>query len=109
MVVLIFVARGNQRVDCAGENGMTIGDQIRQLIGGLILAYGDQIHVEFMNLDGDAALDDELIEECVKRNYSLPALFIDRQLKFEGGIPIMALKSVLDDLDLRPLEFGESE
>lgn len=88
---------------CQCGDQQPLGAQIRQVLGGLALAYGDQIQSEFIDLDEEHGIIHPLAARCIRENRSLPSLFIDDELRFEGVIPLTALKSLLDDAGLKPM------
>lgn len=106
MVELTFVAIGKDKVGCKAESGLTIGDQMRHLMGGLTLAYGDQIQMEFIDLDRDENREHPLAVETSRKGYQLPVLFIGNEPKYQGVIPIMAIKSLLDSLGVFPISYS---
>jgi hypothetical protein len=109
-VRLTFVAAGNQRTGCGESCGpvMALRDQIRQVLGGLKLAYGDQVQGEFVDLDEPAGTAHPLGRFCQKQQVALPALFIDGELKLQGGIPLAAVKAYLDEAGLEPIIYHKT-
>jgi hypothetical protein len=103
-VELVFVGHGSQKVGCGGSCGpvQTLGDQIRQVLGGVSLAYGDQLQGNFIDLDEPKTIEHPLAKQCHVNNYNLPVLFIDGQPRFQGVIPLTALKAIFDESGLQP-------
>ncbi|HEX2952726.1 MAG TPA: hypothetical protein VHR47_01935 [Bacillota bacterium] len=107
MIELTFVGSGKEPVRCKADSGLTIGDQIRQLIGGLTLAYGEQVYTQFINLDEEEQKDHPLAKEALEEGYQLPVLFLGNEPKYQGVIPIMAIKSLLDSLNIIPITYSK--
>lgn len=107
---ITFVGLGNQNAGCGGACGpvMALRDQIRQVIGGLRLAYGEQVEGEFIDLDELAGISHPLGQLCQEQQLALPALFIDGVLRLQGGIPLAAVKAYLDESGLQPFVYNET-
>lgn len=103
---LSFVAHGEQAMGCqCGGEKQPLGQQIRQVLGGLDLAYGEQFHKEFIDLDNPDQLEHPLAIRSRNENLSFPVLFIDEEPKFTGVIPLAALKSLLDEMGYIPIVY----
>lgn len=102
---LSFVAHGSQAIGCQCGGGQPLGEQIRQVLGGMTLAYGAQIQSEFIDLDDPSQSQHPLALRCHKDALTLPALFIEHEPRFTGVIPLTALKSLLDEMGLVPTEY----
>ena len=96
---IIIIGDGEAKTCCGEEQKLV--DQIRHLKQGIILAYGDKISVEFLDLKKDQT--NPLVEKAIKEGKSFPLLLLDGELKFEGGIPLLALKVLLDHLEEGPI------
>jgi hypothetical protein len=108
MIEFTFVASGKEPVGCQSASGLTIGDQIRHLTGGLTLAYGDQVRTNYIDLDQPEQRNHPLAQETIANGYKLPVLFVGNEPKYQGVIPIMAVKSLLDSLGIIPIRYSES-
>lgn len=102
---LSFIGHGTQAMGCQCSGQLPLGEQIRQVLGGLALAYGEQITGEFIDLDKPDEASNPLATRCLAEKRELPALFLDGELRFEGVIPLTALKSLLDEIGLKPIEY----
>ncbi|HHT49052.1 MAG TPA: hypothetical protein GXZ98_07145 [Firmicutes bacterium] len=101
---IIIIADGEATACCT--EAPDLHTQIRYLAQGLSLAYGDQLTVEFLDLR--QAPDHPLVRQVQAEGRRLPLLIFNREVKFEGGIPLLALKTMLERAGIFPRNGGES-
>ena len=97
-VEIVIIADGEATSCCAETPDLKT--QIRHLAQGLILAYGEQLAVEFLDLRLDK--DHLLVRTALATGRQFPLLLFNREVKFEGGIPLLALKNLFDRAGLIP-------
>lgn len=98
-VEIIIIADGEQKSCCAEQQKLKA--QIDYLIQGMRLSYGDQIVVDFIDLHQTPA--NPLVEKVEKEGRKFPLLLFNGEVKYEGGIPLLALKALLDHAGLTPI------
>ncbi|NLW59395.1 MAG: hypothetical protein GX073_03515 [Firmicutes bacterium] len=101
---IIIIADGEAKACCTEASDLQT--QIRYLAQGLLLAYGEQLTVEFLDLHRDQ--DHPLVREALAAGRKFPLLLYNGEVKFEGGIPLLALKTLLDRAGLVPRTVGEA-
>lgn len=101
---IIIIADGEAKASCTQD--LDLKTQIRYLAQGLLLAYGEQLAVEFLDLQRDQ--DHPLVRQALAAGRKFPLLLINGEVKFEGGIPLLALKTLFDRAGLVPRTVGEA-
>lgn len=89
---IIIIGDGEQKSCCAEQQNLS--EQIHCLTQGMILAYGEKITIKYLDLQQEKT--NPLVEKAVKEGREFPLLFFNGEVKFEGGIPLLALKALLD-------------
>lgn len=89
---IVIIADGATPACC--REAPDLKTQIRYLAQGLMLAYGEQLKVEF--LDPGGRPDHPLVRRARAEGRQFPLLFFNGEVKFEGGIPLLALKTLLE-------------
>jgi len=104
-IEIIIIADGEAKA--CGTQPQDLKTQIRYLTQGLILAYGEQLTVEFLDLQRDR--DHPLVRQALAVGRKFPLLLWNGEVKFEGGIPLLALKALFDRAGLVPWTGGEGK
>jgi len=94
----VIIADGATPVCC--PEAPDLKTQIRYLAQGLMLAYGEQLTVEFVDLGGRP--DHPLVRRARAEGRKFPLLLLNGEVKFEGGIPLLALKNLLERNGILP-------
>ncbi|NLC53266.1 MAG: hypothetical protein GX770_04810 [Firmicutes bacterium] len=97
-IEIIIIADGEATACC--DQAPDLETQIRYLAQGLTLAYGEQLTVEFLDLNRDQ--DHPRVQQALAAGRKFPLLLYNREVKFEGGIPLLALKTLFDRAGLVP-------
>ncbi len=97
-VELIIIADGEEK--SCGAEPLPLKTQINYLRQGMLLAYGGQLAVEFIDLHQTPG--HPLVQKLMKEGRCFPLLLFNGEVKFEGGIPLLALKALLDQAGLVP-------
>jgi hypothetical protein len=97
-VEIVIIADGETGSCCA--EGLDLKTQIRYLAQGLVLTYGEQIVVEFLDLHHDQ--EHPLVQQALAGGRKFPLLLLNGEVQFEGGIPLLALKTLLERVGLVP-------
>ena len=95
-VELIIIADGEEK-SCNAE--MKLKTQINYLSQGMLLAYGEQLGVEFIDLHQTP--DHPLAQKMVGEGRRFPLLLMNGEVKFEGD-SLLAFESALDQVGLVP-------
>ena len=95
---IVIIADGATPVCC--PEAPDLKTQIRYLAQGLMLAYGEQLTVEF--IDWRRTPDHPLVRHFQAEGRKLPLLLFNGEVKFEGGIPLLALKTLLERTGIFP-------
>jgi len=104
-VELTFIGAGSKVLGCEGN--VTLSRQVQWLIQGLELAYGKQVKAKFLDLEKDE--ENPLVRRVKKEKCRLPLLLVNGEVKYEGGIPLAALKSCLEGMGIEPRNPMESK
>lgn len=102
-VEIVIIGHGKVAPECA--KGVTFADQTRWLMQAMTLAYGDRVSVRFIDIEEKK--EDPLVRRVKEEGRGLPLLLVNGKIKFEGGIPLLALKALLDQIGVKPLEIKE--
>ena len=102
---IIIIADGEDKACCT--QAPDLKTQIRYLAQGLVLAYGEQLMVEFLDLNRNQ--DHPLVRQAQAAGRKFPLLLYNGEVKFEGGIPLLALKTLFDRAGLVPLTAAGDE
>ncbi|HBG15335.1 MAG TPA: hypothetical protein DDW93_01015 [Firmicutes bacterium] len=70
----------------------------------MILAYGEKISIQFLDLQQERS--NPVVKKAVKEGRDFPLLLFNGEVKFEGGIPLLALKALLDRVGIEPNEIN---
>jgi hypothetical protein len=97
-VEIVIIADGAAGNCCTEAEDLKT--QIRYLTQGLVLTYGAQIAVEFLDLDHEQ--DHPQVRQALKEGRKFPLLLVNGEVQFEGGIPLLALKALFDRIGLVP-------
>lgn len=97
-IEIVIIADGDAKTCCT--DAPDLKTQIRYLAQGLVLAYGEQLTVEF--LDFQREQDHPQVRQALAEGRKFPLLLYNGEVKFEGGIPLMALKTLFDRAGLVP-------
>lgn len=95
---IVIIADGEANACCT--EAPDLQTQIKYLGQGLLLAYGDQIRVEYLDINQEQ--NHPLVRQMLAEGRSLPLLLFNHEVKFEGGIPLLALKTLLERAGLVP-------
>ncbi len=98
-VEIVIIADGETGTCCT--EALDLETQIRYLAQGLVLAYGEQIVVKFLDLRHEQ--DHPLVRQVLAAGRKFPLLLFNGEVQFEGGIPLLALKALFDQAGLVPL------
>ncbi len=104
-IEIVIIADGAAK-SCSTE-APDLKTEIRYLAQGLILAYGEQLAVEFLDVHRDQ--EHPLVRRAVAAGRKFPLLLYNQEVKFEGGIPLMALKTLFDRAGLVPRTAGNGQ
>ncbi|NLW56111.1 MAG: hypothetical protein GX050_05775 [Firmicutes bacterium] len=96
---IIIIANGDEK--SCGAEPLKLKTQINYLRQGMRLAYGEQLVVEFIDLNQTPV--HPLAQKLVDEGRLFPLLLLNGEVKFEGGIPLLALKALLDQAGLVPI------
>jgi hypothetical protein len=97
---IVIIAAGETGTCCT--EALDLETQIRYLAQGLVLAYGEQIVVEFLDLHREQ--DHPVVRQALEEGRKFPLLLFNGEVQFEGGIPLLALKALFDQAGLIPLD-----
>ena len=97
-IEITIIADGEAKACCT--QAPDLKTQIRYLAQGLILAYGEQLTVEFLDLHRDRSHPQ--VRQALAAGRKFPLLLYNREVKFEGGIPLLALKTLFDRAGVVP-------
>mgnify|MGYP001085236659 FL=1 len=102
---IIIIADGETKACCS--EAADLKTQIKCLAQGLSLAYGEQLTVEFFDLRRTP--DHPLVRRVQAEGKKLPLLLFNGEVKFEGGIPLLALKNLLERRGIFPRTLAEAD
>lgn len=95
---LILIGDGAKALDCAG---VPLKIQIAWLSQGLALAYGEQVTMVFLDIYEDK--DDPLVKRVKAEKRKFPLLLVNGEVRYEAGLPLAALKALLEGMGIEPL------
>ena len=95
---IVIIADGDAKACC--PEAPDLKTQIKYLAQALSLAYGDQLTVEFF--DRRRTPDHPLVRQAQAEGRTFPLLLLNGEVKFEGGIPLLALKTLLERAGIYP-------
>ena len=95
---IVIIADGDAPACCT--EALDLKTQIKYLAQGLSLAYGPQLTVEFLDLCRTP--DHPLVRRARAEGRKFSLLLFNGEVKFEGGIPLLALKTLLERTGIFP-------
>ncbi|HHU51186.1 MAG TPA: hypothetical protein GXZ36_05155 [Firmicutes bacterium] len=90
-----------------GCTGVSLKKQAAWLGQGLALAYGEQVTTVFLDINEDK--ENPLVKRaCAKcEDWEYPLVLINGEVRYKAGLPLAALKALLEGMGVKPLPPGE--
>ncbi|HEY8344692.1 MAG TPA: hypothetical protein VIL66_05795 [Bacillota bacterium] len=101
---LTLIGDGTKVLGCAG---VPLRRQAAWLGQGLALAYGEQVTTVFLDINEDK--EHPLVQwaRAESEDWEYPLLLINGEVRYKAGLPLAALKALLEGMGVEPLPPGE--
>lgn len=97
---LTLIGDGAKALGC---EGVPLKKQAAWLGQGLALAYGEQVTTVFLDINKDK--ENPLVKQVRAKNEDreYPLLLINGEVRYKAGLPLAALKALLEGMGVEPL------